>query len=76
VLPVNVTLSIPGCLIRYSPASPYLDSTYNTPGGKPAYFTKEATLKADRGVFSDVFRIEQHPVANTGPHFHASIISG
>ena len=76
MLPVNATLSISGCLIRYSPASPYPDSTYNTPGGKPAYFTKEATLKADKGVFSDVFRIEQQPVANTGPHFHASIISG
>lgn len=66
---MKATLSTPGCLIKNYPTSPYPERTCNTPGGKPASLTKAAILKADKGVFSDVLRIEQHPVAKTGPHF-------
>ena len=31
--------------------------------------TREATLNADNGVFSEVFKMLTHPVAKTGPCF-------
>lgn len=37
---------------------------------------KAAILKALRGVFSEVFKIETHPAAKHGPHFQAYINNG
>jgi len=74
--PVKAILSTPGCFTKYDPTSPYPLRTYTTPGGKPASLAKAAILKADKGVFSEVFNIETEPAAKQGPHFHANIKIG
>ncbi len=71
--PVKVILSTSGCLTRYAPISPNPLKIWKTPGGNPTSTANYPILKAERGVFSEVFKIETHPVAATGPHFQAYI---
>jgi hypothetical protein len=61
---------------RAAPTSPYPVRTYKTPGGNPASTANCPMNKAVNGVDSAGFKMEQHPVARAGAHFHDYIKSG
>src|ERR1700761_8393465 len=76
-LPVNATLSTPGCATSAAPAvSPNPLTTFTTPGGKPTSSNKFANSRAVSGVCSAGLSTQQQPAAIAGASFHAAISSG
>src|ERR1700759_1140535 len=76
-LPVNATLSIPGCATSAAPVvSPGPFTTFTTPAGTPHSSNHGATSIAVSGVCSAGFKMQQQPAANAGASFHAAITSG
>src|SRR5579863_635438 len=76
-LPVNATLSTPGCATSAAPAvSPNPLMMLTTPGGKPTSSRYVANSSAVSGVCSAGFNTQQQPAAIAGASFHAAISSG
>ena len=76
VLPVNATLSTPGCAASAAPASPKPVTTLTTPSGKPASHTSCASRSAVSGVCSAGLSTTVLPQASAAPSFQAAISSG
>src|SRR6266436_6239253 len=69
-LPVNATLSTPGCATSAAPVvSPQPLIMFTTPGGRPASSNQLANSRAVRGVCSAGFRIQVQPAASAGASF-------
>lgn len=56
--------------------SPYPETMFTTPSGKPAYFISYPILNAVNGVCSAVFMTTVQPAARAGPNFHDTIANG
>src|SRR5271154_3840312 len=76
-LPVNATLSTPGCATSAAPVvSPGPLTILTTPGGAPHSSNQLATSIAVSGVCSAGFSTQVQPAANAGASFHEAITSG
>src|SRR6516225_8627103 len=76
-LPVNATLSTPGCATSAAPVtSPTPFTTLTTPGGSPTSSNQFATSSAVNGVCSAGFSTLVHPAAIAGANFHAAMSNG
>src|SRR6202047_706734 len=76
-LPVNATLSTPGCATSAAPAvSPKPLTIFTTPGGNPTSSNQLANSSAVSGVCSAGFKMQVQPAASAGASFHAAMRSG
>src|SRR5208337_1927204 len=76
-LPVNATLSTPGCATSAAPViSPTPFMTFTTPGGNPTSSNQLANSIAVSGVCSAGFNTQVQPAAIAGASFHAAISNG
>src|SRR5947209_16039608 len=76
-LPVNATLSTPGCATSAAPVvSPNPLMMLTTPGGRPTSSNQFANSNAVSGVCSAGLRMQVQPAAIVGASFHAAIRRG
>src|SRR5246127_1067619 len=76
-LPVNATLSTPGCATRAAPVvSPKPLMMFTTPGGRPTSSNQLANSSAVSGVCSAGLGEQVQPAASAGASFHAAISNG
>ncbi|KAH3673889.1 hypothetical protein OGATHE_001869 [Ogataea polymorpha] len=77
VLPVKVTLSMPGCDAMADPTlAPRPQTTFSSPAGAPAFKKSSHMYRAQRGVFSDGLTTMALPAAKQGATFHANVEHG
>jgi hypothetical protein len=76
VEPVNDTLSMPGCMTRYSLTSRPAGNTDRTPSGNPASANNDPSHSASSGVSGAGLRIAVHPASSAGTSLLTAMNSG